>query len=145
MDIFDEMRRLQHEMDKVFQSFYQTPKKLIGAGKGKELAKREPASDIIETDKEVTAKIELPGIEKKDVELNVTENSIEVKAEKKQETKEEKKGFYRQERSYSQFYRILSLPAEVDPKKAKAKMQNGLLEVIMPKVGKAKGKSVDIE
>jgi len=147
MDIFDEMRRLQEEMERAFSSFYESPnRKMIGTDKGKELAVRRPMSDLIETDKEIIAKIELPGIEKKDVHLNINENSIEIKAEQKKENKIEKKGFFRQERSYSQFYRVLPLPAEVDPNKARAKMENGLLEIVIPKIGRtSKGKIIEIK
>jgi len=139
------MKRLHDEMDRAFKGFYERPK-LIGKGEGKEMTVRQPTSDIIETEKEVIAKIELPGIEKKDIELNVNENSIEIRAQKKHEQKIEKKGYFRQERSYSQFYRVLQLPAEVDPNRAKAKMENGLLEITAPKIGQhSKGKSIDIE
>lgn len=149
MDIFDEMRHMQLEMDKVFQNFFARPRLLGVSGKkeDKQLASmKSPLADIYQTEKEVIAKIELPGIDKKDIHLNVTDTMLEIKAEKKHEIKQEKKGFYREERSYSGFYRALPLPAEIDPDGAKAKMENGILEIHLPKVGKLSGgKRLQIE
>ncbi len=145
-NMWDEMKRLQREINRSFGDFLEGDN-LIGlpSPEGKALAMRSPLTDLEETDKEVIAKFELPGIDKKDIQLNITENRIEVKVEKKQEKKVEKKGFYREERSYSGFYRAMPLPSEILPGKAKAKYKDGILEVVMPK-SEAKNKSkVEIE
>ncbi len=149
-DIFDEMQIIQRKMDNMFNEFFGSPElKMIGKSKkkGKRLTRmKQPLSDVIDTGKEIIAKLELPGIEKKDVRLNITRNMVEVNAEKKHEAEVEKKGIYRSERSYSGFYRTLPFPAEVDPNKAKAKMKDGLLEIIAPKIKQmTKSKQLQIE
>ena len=105
---------------------------------------RKPLADIEENDKEVVIKFEIPGVDKRDIQLNITQNKIEVRVERKQEEKIKREGFYRLERSYGGFYRAISLPTEVIPEKAKAKYRDGILEVRIPKVKKKKSK-IEIE
>jgi len=147
-NIFDEMRRVQREIDRSFGDFWESEsyKSLPDyTGKKGALALRSPLTDLEETDKEVIAKFEIPGVDKKDIQLNITENKIEVKVEKKQEAKVEKKGFYREERSYRGFYRAMVLPSEVIPEKAKAKYQDGILEITIPKIEAKKKNKIEIE
>jgi len=147
-DIFNEMRRLQRELDRSFGDFWESDSyKALPDYTGKKgaLSLRSPLTDLEETDKEVIAKFEMPGIDKKDIQLNVTPDKIEVKVEKKQEAKVEKKGFYREERSYRGFYRVMVLPSEVLAEKAKAKYKDGILEVTMPKVESKKKNKIEIE
>ena len=147
-DILDEMRRLQREIDRSFGNFWESEsyKSLPDySGKKGALALRTPLTDLEETDKDIIAKFEIPGVEKKDIQLNITEKKIEVKVEKKQESKVEKKGIYREERSYRGFYRIMALPSNVIPEKAKARYKDGILEVVIPK-SEAKNKNkIEIE
>jgi len=147
-DIFDEMRRLQREIDRSFGNFWESDgyKALPDyPGKKGALALRNPLTDLEETDKEVIAKFELPGVEKKDIQLNVTSDKIEVKVEKKQEAKVEKKGFYKEERAYRGFYRSIALPSKVLAEKTKAKYRDGILEVIIPKTEAKKKNKIEIE
>lgn len=125
-DPFSDMRNLHKEMDRAFRGMYNRP-----VPKGKPV--RQPLADIKETKTEVIAEIELPGVSKEDIELNVTENMLSVKAQKKQEVKQEKEGYSCCERSYSSFQRAFSLPSEVVAAKASAKFENGLLKVNIPK------------
>lgn len=147
-DMFEEMRRLQRELNRSFGDFWEsdsfktlpdyTEKKGV-------LSMRSPLTDLEETEKEVIAKFEMPGVEKKDIQLNLTEDKIEVKVEKKQETKVEKKGSYKEERSYRGFYRAMSLPSNVIPEKAKAKYKDGVLEVSIPKTEAKKKNKIEVE
>lgn len=136
MDLFEEMRKTQKRL---FEDFYHWPylswpRLALSEPKERELIKFEiPAEDLKETDKELLATFDLPGISKEDIQLKVTEDEIEVKAEKKQELKEEKKGYFRQERSYQGFYRKSSLPQKVRPEAVTAEYKNGVLVVKMPK------------
>ncbi len=139
-DLFSEMERLQEEMDRLFHEMWGTrpfrlalPSKI---GEGGPLALREfrePLADVAEDDKTVTVTAEIPGVDKKDIDLNIREDMVEIKVEKKAEIKEEKKGYYRMERSYRGFYRALPLPAKVLPESAEAKYNNGVLEITLPK------------
>jgi len=99
---------------------------------------RQPALDITDEGDKFVAIVELPGLKKEDVKVNVTAHGLEIRAEKKTETEEKHKNYYRKERSHSGFYRSTLLPAEVDPGKVKAKYANGLLEIELPKTKPSK-------
>ncbi|MBI5148543.1 Hsp20/alpha crystallin family protein [Candidatus Pacearchaeota archaeon] len=106
---------------------------------------RSPLTDLKETDKELIAYLEIPGVEKKDIELNVTKDRLEAKVERTTEKKEEKGDYHVEERSYVRFYRSMALPHEVLPDQVKANYKDGVLEVVMPKAEKKDAKKVDVE
>jgi len=89
--------------------------------------------------------MDLPGMDKADVDISVTENSLEVKAERKTEEEEKAKEFYRKERTISRFERSLTLPAEVKAEESKANLKDGVLEIHLPKVEVTARKKVKIE
>ena len=133
-DFFEDWERMQHQIERMF-GYEQFPKMAaLPSGKGNEIMPfRSPRTDIYETDKSVVARFELPGADKEDIQLNVSDRAIEVKVEKKAEKKEEKKGFYLYESRCQSFYRNMPLPKEVVSEKAEAKFSNGVLEVEIPK------------
>ncbi|MEM4244874.1 MAG: Hsp20/alpha crystallin family protein [Candidatus Nanoarchaeia archaeon] len=133
-DPFDEMREFQKRMNKAFESFFNRPEM-----KRLPLDIHTPYSDVIEKDDHVIVRMDLPGVEKEDIFLTVTDNNIEVRAQKKHELKVKKKGYFRHERSYGGFYRVVPLPANVNPDSAKAEYRNGVLEV---KLQKSKTKKI---
>jgi len=90
-----------------------------------------PAVDIRETDKTVEVAMELPGIDKKDIKLDLTEDSLTISGERNEEKENNRAGGY--EQSYSSFYRSFNLPAPVKPGDAKAVYKNGTLKVTMHK------------
>ena len=119
-------------------------------GPSKELALMnyiEPLSDIYETEKEIVAKMEIPGVSKEDVKINATGEGIEIKCEKRDEIKEEdkKKGRYRFERNYSGFYRYFTLPENADLERIGANYSNGILELKIPKTAKQEKKGKEIK
>jgi HSP20 family protein len=128
-DPFEEMKKFRKEIEKTFEDFYRKP---VFKGEKRPLMK-EPLADIIETGAEVIAKLELPGVEKRDIDLKITDNMLGVKAEKKHEAEIKKKGYFRQERSYAGFQRAFTLPARVIPEKAQAEFKNGILTIKIPK------------
>lgn len=139
-DPFDEMRRLQKDMDRLLSEMWGGGEErflsLPAPGKRGDYLPdvfREPVSDLKETDKDVVASIEVPGVSKKDIQLNVTEDGLEVKVEQKHEKKEEKEGYVRMESGYRSYYRRLPFPTKVIAEKAEAKYENGVLEVTVPK------------
>ncbi|MEM4711108.1 MAG: Hsp20/alpha crystallin family protein [Candidatus Woesearchaeota archaeon] len=153
--IWDEMRRMQEQMDALFDYFFAESRDrrypLLEAPTSTELMStnyRKPLLDMTETDKEVIATIELPGVEKEDIQINATEDNIEIKVEKKDEKKEEdkKKGIYKLERSYAGFYRCIPTPENVDVENINATYKNGVLELKMPKIEtKKKGKQISVK
>ena len=94
---------------------------------------RTPRMDIYETDGEVVAEVELPGVDPKNIEVEVKDNvlKVEVKAEEKKEVKE--KGYYRKEMGARYFKRQVSLPTDVIGEKAEAEYTDGVLKVTVPK------------
>ncbi len=104
-----------------------------------------PKVDVVDRANEVVVRAEVPGVEKKDIEVSVSGNMLTIRGETKKETKEEKGDYYRAEISRGAFSRTLVLPAEVDDSKTRAAMKDGVLELTLPKVAKAKRRSIKID
>ena len=98
-----------------------------------------PKIDVIDREAEVLVKAELPGVDKKDVDISVGEDSLTIRGETRHEEKEEKGDYYRSEITRGSFSRTVALPATVDAAGAKAAMDNGVLEITLPKVEKPNG------
>ncbi|MBU0960000.1 MAG: Hsp20/alpha crystallin family protein [Proteobacteria bacterium] len=130
--------QLQQEMDQLFDNFFkgfaQGP---VGTGSffpgslSDNLLK--PTLDIGATEKEYTISIEVPGVEEKDVTLEIADNTLTIKGEKEQEREEKEKHYYRMERSYGSFQRLLSLPEDADQDAIKATFKNGVVTITMPR------------
>ncbi len=128
---FEELERLRNEMNKFFSELMKRPLSKTGT----ELAEgfRQPLMDLVEKNGEVTVITEMPGLNKEDIDVKLTENTLEIKAKKKIE-KEEEKGNYRvRERRHVGFYRKITLPEKVDPSTAKATYENGILKITLTK------------
>lgn len=108
----------------------------------------ESSCDIIDEGNQLRVKMDVPGIKKNEIDLNVAENSIEISAGHKEDKEEKKKNFLRKERSEVSYYRTLPLPEKVHPSKAKAKLTDGVLDVILPKItptAKPKKQSIQVQ
>lgn len=138
---FEGLRKLREDMDRMFNKAFESLPASKEFGKGF----RMPKADVQETENSVIATIELPGVEKENIDLNISEKSIEVKAKKKQEKEEKGKEKYSYSKSSSQFYRRVPLPAEVNSDEANAVYKNGVLKVQIPKTKKEKKKKINIK
>lgn len=135
-DPFEEIKKIRKEMDNLFKNFGK-----ISMSKGLKL--REPLTDIINKKDEIIVNVELPGIDKRDINLVMEDDRIEIKAEKKEEKETKRKDYYKQERYYKGFYKSFTLPASINPDKAKAKFINGVLTINLTKTkGKLKKRKV---
>ena len=143
MDPFEEVYRMQEEMERMLHTLLRGKHGLMPRLEEKGLVQRIPISDIFETEKNVVASVELPGAEKKDIELNITDDYIEIKVDKKQEHVDKKKDQY----SYrsASFYRRIPLPVSVKAESADAKFENGVLRIEIPKKEKESKKRIDIK
>lgn len=143
MDIFSQMRRMHEDVDRLFGSLWDVRpgQQLLP---GKQDAPRQALSDIYETEKEIVAKIDLPGVDKKEIEINVMDDGIEIKAEKHVETETNEQGWYRKERSYGGYYRYLPLPEHADAAKIEATSKNGVLELHIPKKEQKPKKRIEV-
>lgn len=106
---------------------------------------RMPRMDVIDRDEEVLVRAELPGVEKKDLDVSLTENTVTIKGSTRKEIKEEKGDYYRSEISAGSFSRTVSLPAEIDADKAKAEFKDGLLELTLPKIERVKRRTIKLD
>ena len=150
VDTWDEFRRFEEMMNRMFEGFMGRPGRrlMLPSGERGEVVpaeSRQPFIDVIETDKEVIATAEMPGLEKQDIKINLTEDRLEISAETKHEEKKEEKGYLYRERRSGSYYRAISLPSPVDPDTSKASYNNGVLEIKMPKTEIKKKKPLKIE
>lgn len=104
-----------------------------------------PSMDISETDKVIEITAELPGLEKKDVVLNVADNLLTIRGEKKNEREEKDKDYHLVERSYGSFSRSVELPAGVKVEDITAEIANGVLKVTVPKPAAKQVKQIEIK
>jgi HSP20 family protein len=104
-----------------------------------------PKMDVIDRDKEIVVKAELPGIDKKDIDISITDNQLVIKAKTCHEEKEEKGDYLKQEISKSEIYRSILLLADVDDSKVKTSFKNGILKLTIPKHEKSHRKSIKVE
>lgn len=106
---------------------------------------RVPSVDVIDRDSEIQLRAEIPGVDKKDLDISVTENSVSIKGSTKHEETEEKGEYYRRETSSGSFSRTVTLPSEVDSSTVKATFKDGVLEMTLPKMKQAKRQKVSVE
>jgi HSP20 family protein len=109
-----------------------------------------PSIDVTETDKEIEITAELPGLERKDVDISIEDDLLTIRGEKKVETKQEDQGgkdknYHVSERSYGMFYRVIQLPPGVDPSSIQAVMSKGVLKLTIPKPAKAEPKKIEVK
>lgn len=106
---------------------------------------RFPAVDVIDRENDILVRAEAPGVEKEDLEVSITEDSVSIRGHSKREEEEQKGDYFRRETSYGKFSRTIPLPANVDTDGAKAKFKDGVLEITLPKQESTKRKSVEVE
>jgi HSP20 family protein len=106
---------------------------------------RVPKVDVIDRDDEIVVRAEVPGVEKDDLNVSVSDNAVTIKGETNREEKEEKGDYYRCEISRGSFVRTVALPNYVDTDSVKATFKDGVLELTLRKVEKAKRRSIKID
>lgn len=140
--IWDEIRRMQRDMDSLFNDFFYTENPYLLEGNKdskKEIASlenyREPICDVKEDKENYNLSLEIPGSRKEDIKINVNDNILEIKVEHKKEDKKEdkEKGYYSYSKSYSGFYRSFSLPRNIDKDNINAEYKDGILHLKIPK------------
>lgn len=97
-----------------------------------------PRVDVVETEKDLQVRAELPGMSEKEIEVSLSPDALTLSGEKKAEEEHRRGNFYRMERRYGAFSRTIPLPVDVDTEKVEATFKNGVLTVILPKVASAK-------
>lgn len=138
------------EMDRLFDEFFSRGM-ARPQGWGRALAEmaggdtRLPRVDVIDRETDLLVRAELPGVDKKDLDVTVNENSVTIKAESRREEKQEEGNYFRCEISRASFARTVGLPSYVDTEKAKAGFKDGILELTLPKVEQSRRRRIDVE
>lgn len=104
-----------------------------------------PSMDVSETKDSLIAKLEVPGMDPKDIQISLQENLLTIKGEKTQEQDEKEEHFHRVERTYGMFARSVRLPVTVDASKVAASFKNGLLTITLPKTPTSRGTTIPIK
>lgn len=109
------------------------------------LQERAPRIDVSDRENEIVVRAEVPGVKKDDLDVSVNEDSVTIRGETRYEEKKEQENFYRREIGQSAFARTVALPGQVDPNKAKAKFQEGVLELTLPKSEGTRRRKITVE
>jgi len=136
-DPFREVVSLQNRMNSLFRD--------LNEGEGPmTTASFVPAVDVYEDEKKVVLKLEVPGIEEKDLDVSVENNTLTVKGERKFEKEEKEENFHRIERRYGSFYRAFTLPTTVDTESVAASYNAGVLKLELKKKPEAQPKQIKV-
>jgi HSP20 family protein len=140
---FGFMRQFAEEMDRLFENFgleswWPMPRVFT---RGRELLRRAPEHwpvewspklDVLEREGQFVVRVDLPGLTKEAVTVELGDELLTIRGQRKYETKEERAGYHYAERSFGSFYRAIPLPEGAEAAKATAEFHNGVLEVVMP-------------
>jgi HSP20 family protein len=129
---------LHREIDRLFSEFAQG----LGPNGSQSII---PNVDISETNEAIEVSAEMPGLERKDVEISVDDDTLTIRGEKKVEEGQKDKNVQHSERSYGVFLRVLQLPPGIDPSSIQATMSKGVLKVTIPKPAKSEPKKIEVK
>jgi HSP20 family protein len=133
-----EMATLQQQMNRLFDET------LVPATGLERSLVRVPAAEMEETKDAIHLKLEVPGIETKDLDVQVTENAVSISGERKEETKTEENGVTKSEFHYGKFQRVIPLPARIQNTQVQAEYKDGILSLTLPKSEEEKNKVVKV-
>lgn len=140
VDPFREIMSIREELDRLFNA--------LATGRTTREGRETlwlPAVDVEETDDAIIVRAEIPGMDKDQIKVTITDDSVVISGERKEERKEESKDFHHREIYYGKFYRAVRLPVDVDREKARASYRQGILEIFLPKSEKVKPKTIEVE
>jgi HSP20 family protein len=150
-NIYEEMREMERKMNRLFRDVWGDRRLALPPGEtalapfGEELRAMRPFTDVEETEKEILVNADMPGLDKKDIKIKATEDTLEILAETKIEKKEKEKGRLLTERSYGSYYRSYMLPSKVKPDKITSTYKDGVLSIKMPKSELKKKVEIKVE
>ena len=142
-DPFEELVRIQRELERLARLGFP-----VGENVEKDLERKLKfvmPIEVFETPTDLVVRVELPGVKKENVDITIRDNYLVIRAEKKEEQEENKEHVHVVERVYGKFERVIPLPTDVDPDKAKATFKDGVLEIRFPKKSATQEKKITIE
>ncbi len=137
---FSEVMSLRDAMDRLFAESFIQPRFISPLREGM----GQLALDVLETENDIIVKAAVPGLKPEDIDVTVVGDTLTIKGETKEETKQEKDNYLLQERRYGAFQRSLTLPMGVQADKAQADFENGVLTLTLPKVEEVKPKQIKV-
>jgi HSP20 family protein len=138
-----ELEDMRRDMDRLFDEFTKPARRRRTWPKSEGLVI--PSIDLYDKKTDIVVKIELPGVRREDIDLTITKDTLMLKGEIKKDDDVQEEDYYISERMFGSFSRTVALPFEVESEKAQATMNNGLLEIVIPKREQARPKEIKIE
>ncbi len=136
---FREVESLQRQMNRLFDDLVPTGENGFQGG-----ISFMPAVEMNESPNAVHLKVEVPGLEAKDMDVQVTKDAVSIKGERKSETKTSENSVTRSEFRYGSFHRVIPLPAQIQNDKVEAEFNNGILTLNLPKAEEEKNKVIKV-
>lgn len=133
-----DMLTVQDEVNRMIDSFFRPAEAEVSGG-------WIPSCDVRENETDFVVRAELPGVNKDEIKINLVNNTLTIRGEKKQESEEKKGNWHRVERTFGTFERALTFPANVQQEQIKARFTNGVLEITVPKAESARTREIKIE
>ncbi len=138
---FQEVNELQREMNRFFDTLMP---RTVADDSEKNLWNFVPAAELVDTPEAIHIKLEVPGIDPNNIDIEVTAEAVSIRGERKSENKTEEKGVTRTEFRYGQFHRVIPLPVRINNTNAKADYKDGILTLDLPKVEEEKNRVVKL-
>ncbi|HYU79201.1 MAG TPA: Hsp20/alpha crystallin family protein [Vicinamibacterales bacterium] len=141
---FRAMQRMADEMDRLFDDFGFGRRWLRPSWRETGAELWAPEVEVFQKNHELTIRADLPGLKREDVTVDITDNDVTIQGERKHEKEEEREGYYRTERGYGSFCRVIPLPEGAISEQAKASFKDGVLEITIPAPPASKGRRLEI-
>ena len=141
---FDELNSFQRQINRLFDNFFSRTTSLMPLEESVNSWEFGPPVDIYEDDQRLAFKVEVPGIDEKDINVEIENNVLTVRGERKLERDMKEENFRRMERHYGAFSRSFTFPSTVDPEKIEANYSHGVLAIQMPKRAEARAKQIKV-
>jgi HSP20 family protein len=135
------LRTLQREVDSIFDRFFNR----TGSGDGSSAAVWSPSTDLVETDEDFRLRLDVPGMTKDDISINLQNRTLTVSGERTSERSEEDEEYVRVERAFGTFHRSFTLPEAVDADHIEATYDNGVLTISVPKTEESTRRQIEIQ
>src|SRR5437867_105434 len=140
LDLFQDLEEMQREMNRMLDFNFHRPKKMGNGG-----TLWAPEVDIIDEKDLIRVKADLPGLKKEEIEVDLEDDVLTIKGEKREENETREKDLIRSERYYGSFHRSFTLPSSVDAARVNANYRDGVLEITLPKKEGTKPKQIKVD
>jgi HSP20 family protein len=134
-----ELAKIENEINRIFKEL--VPQQEVA----REVVAWAPRVDVYEKDNNLVIEAEIPGAKKEDIEVKVKDNAVVIRGEVKREEEKKEENYYRSERFYGKFERVVPLPTDVKIEEAKAEYQDGVLKLTIPKATAEKEVKIEIK